>query len=108
MICDGFVGNVLLKLMEGFGEDIMKFTFQKIAENLPDQLDKFKAAVKGVSSMYDFNQYGGAPLLGVNGIWIICHGASSYLGIKNAIRTAKVFSSNDVNKLITEKLSEDE
>jgi glycerol-3-phosphate acyltransferase PlsX len=60
----------------------------------------------GLARKYDFNEYGGAPLLGVGGICIICHGASSSRGIMNAVRAAKDFASQRINERITELLSE--
>jgi glycerol-3-phosphate acyltransferase PlsX len=55
---------------------------------------------------YDYNEYGGAPLLGVAGISIICHGASTSRGIMNAVRVAKEFASHHVNERITELFSD--
>lgn len=82
LVCDGFVGNVLLK----FYESIAGF----IAGVLKDRLDP-EAAGEGLREVFrtvDYAEYGGAPLLGVNGVSIICHGASSARAIKNAIRVA--------------------
>ena len=107
VICDGFTGNITLKLMEGFGEDLMTLLAEKVAHYMPEQTDVFKKAVNDISTIYDFNKYGGAPLLGVNGIWMICHGASASSGIANAIKAATVFSMHNLNLRITERLSED-
>lgn len=104
LICEGFVGNVVLKLMEGLGEDIVAYFLDKVAAAAPRHFEKFKKLVDQIHSTYDFNDYGGAPLLGVDGIWFICHGASTARGIMNAIRTAADFSHHHINRLITQRL----
>ena len=106
MICEGFVGNVVLKLIEGVGEGMMKMLVSALLEQMPDRKEEILTAVNKISHMYDANQYGGAPLLGVDGIWIICHGASDRLGIKNAIRVVKELAADKVNQHITEILGE--
>jgi len=106
IICEGFVGNVILKLLEGFGEDVVKFFMTKIRETLPTQLDSFNRIVKEMKSTYDFNDYGGAPLLGINGIFLICHGASTSRGIMNAICAARKCLENDVNEQIRRRLGD--
>ena len=106
MICEGFVGNVVLKLIEGVGEGMMKMLVSALLEQMPDRKEEILTAVNKISHMYDANQYGGAPLLGVDGIWIICHGASDRLGIKNAIRVVKELAADKVNQHITENLGE--
>ncbi len=105
MVCDGFVGNIILKLIEGLSVGFMKILVKQFMEAMPDQIEKIMEAVGAVTQKYDFNEHGGAPLLGVNGIWIICHGASSSDGIKNAIRECKKVSAHKVNQHITELLS---
>ncbi|MCD4824157.1 MAG: phosphate acyltransferase PlsX [Phycisphaerae bacterium] len=106
MVCEGFVGNVVLKLVEGIGEGLMRGLMKKFAAAMPDQMERIMQIAAGMREQYDFNMYGGAPLLGVAGIWIICHGASSSVGIANAIREAKAFSAHKVNQHIIEQLSE--
>jgi len=105
MVSDGFVGNIILKLIEGLGMGFMKTLVKQFMEIMPDQMERIMEAVGKIAKKYDFNEHGGAPLLGVNGIWIICHGASSSDGIKNAIRECKKVSSHKVNQHITELLS---
>lgn len=90
-ICDGFVGNVLLKLSEGLASSLfalMKNEFQK------DMRGKLGAALlmpglKSIKKMMDYAEVGGAPLLGVKGVSIICHGSSKSLAIQNAVRVAR-------------------
>ncbi len=105
LICDGFVGNVVLKLMEGMAEGVLKAMLQELVEALPGKPDLIRQAAGPIISKYDFNEYGGAPLLGVSGICIICHGASNYHGIKNAIRVALDLNKRQVNEQIVQLLS---
>ena len=101
LVCDGFVGNVVLKLIEGLGEAILTDVVHNIkAEKQSDAEMLAIKAVKTTQSKYDFNDYGGAPLLGVEGICMITHGASDARGITNAIRQAKAFSQHQVNDRI--------
>jgi glycerol-3-phosphate acyltransferase PlsX len=106
MICEGFVGNVVLKLVEGLGMGLVRAMLEQFQQIMPDQMQQVGQAFQQISHMYDFNLYGGAPLLGVDGIWIICHGASKHGAIKHAVREAKTFRDHRVNERITEKLSE--
>jgi glycerol-3-phosphate acyltransferase PlsX len=108
VICDGFVGNVVLKLVEGMGASLLKGFVEDLRAAMPTQIDAIKKAVGRTMARWDFNEYGGAPLLGVGGICIICHGASSFVGIKNAVRAAKEFSRQRVNDSITSILSRQE
>jgi phosphate acyltransferase len=105
MICEGIVGNVVLKLMEGMAEGVIRAMVGELAAAAPAQAGAIKVLAGNVMRKYDFNDYGGAPLLGVNGICIICHGASDATGLKNAIRVARDFSKHHVNERITQLLS---
>lgn len=106
MICDGFVGNVVLKLMEGMIEGVIKGMIGEMKTSMPQAADIVKMAGKAFLTKFDFNEYGGAPLLGVGGICIICHGVSNWRGLKNAVRSAKDFASQRVNARITEFLAQ--
>lgn len=108
IVCDGFVGNNILKVSEGLADaamqmlrdEIMKSTFAKIGYLLArPAFYRFKKRV-------DYAEYGGAPLLGVDGIGIVCHGKSSAHAIKNAILEAGKMIENDVNNRIFRDLSE--
>jgi glycerol-3-phosphate acyltransferase PlsX len=105
MVCDGFVGNVVLKLIEGMAVSVVEALLKELAAAQPAQAGAFKKAGKDLMSKYDYNEYGGAPLLGVAGISIICHGASTGRGIMNAVRVAKEFASHQVNERIMDLLS---
>ena len=106
MVCDGFVGNVLVKLIEGMASSVIEGMHKEWAGAMPEQAAAIARASTDIVLKYDYNEYGGAPLLGVAGICIICHGASSYRGIMNAVRVAKDFASHQINEQITELLSE--
>ena len=108
MVCEGFVGNVMLKLMEGMAEGVVKALLAELSAGIPSQERIIQKAGDAIAAKYDYNEYGGAPLLGVGGICIICHGASNYRGIMNAVRVAKDFSTGRVNERITELLGQRE
>ena len=82
VVCDGFVGNVILK----FYESVAHLFVNLVKERAPDVLAR--PEIKDLFRILDYSEYGGAPLLGVKGISIICHGASTANAIKNAIRVA--------------------
>jgi phosphate acyltransferase len=105
VVCDGFVGNVVLKLMEGMAMSMLKGFIEDLRAAMPQHLQAVKQAAGRIMARYDFNEYGGAPLLGVGGICIICHGASSPVGFKNAVRAAQEFASQRLNDTITGSLS---
>lgn len=87
-ICDGFVGNVVLKLTEGLSEGIFKTIRREIADDSPELVKQFEPVVERIWAKHDFAEYGGAPLLGVRCVAIICHGRSDQRAIANAIRVA--------------------
>ncbi len=104
MVCEGFVGNVVLKLVEGMAEGVIMGMLGEMTATMPGNIDTIKIAAKAIRDKYDFNEYGGAPLLGVAGICIICHGASDLSGFKNAVRVAMEFSKHQVNEQITKRV----
>ncbi|MFP3937938.1 MAG: phosphate acyltransferase PlsX [Phycisphaerae bacterium] len=107
MVCDGFVGNVVLKLMEGMAGGVIRGMIGELTAAMPDHQQNIRKAAQSIIDKYDFNEYGGAPLLGVAGICIICHGASDHRGFKNAVRVARDFAQQKVNDRITDLLSKD-
>jgi glycerol-3-phosphate acyltransferase PlsX len=82
VVCDGFVGNVVLK----FYESVARLIVRMVRRDAPGVLERDD--IRTVFRALDYSEYGGAPLLGVQGIAIICHGSSSANAIKNAIRVA--------------------
>ncbi len=109
MVCDGFVGNVCLKLSEGLAEAVMGMLGEEISKSLKAKLGYLlaKDAFVSFKKRVDYAEYGGAPLLGIRGNAIICHGRSSAVAIKNAIRVASVMARNKVNDRILELFSFD-
>jgi len=108
IVCDGFTGNVALKTMEGaagFAGEIMKGAFQK---NLSTRLGYVltRKSLRDAYRRLDYAEYGGAPLIGLDGVAIVAHGGSTPRAIKNAIRAARDAVQQDVNRHITEVLAE--
>lgn len=99
VVCDGFVGNIVLKLGEGLASAIMQLVKDSIKES--GFLAKAASllvmpALRGLKKKLDYAEYGGAPLLGVEGGFIICHGSSKAKAIKNAVRVAKEFKDKNL------------
>jgi glycerol-3-phosphate acyltransferase PlsX len=104
-ICDGFVGNVVLKLTEGLVDGLFKLIKNELMKESISLALKFKPIVLRMYQKYDYNEYGGALLLGVNGTSVICHGASKARTIKNAIMSCRKFYNQKINEEIQEYLS---
>lgn len=104
-VCDGFVGNIVLKLTEGLSEGLIKTIAREIAEVSPAMAPQFEPVVKAIYKKHDYSEYGGAPLLGVNGVCIICHGRSDRRAIRNAVRVAGEVGRFDLNARIVESLA---
>lgn len=107
VICDGFVGNVLLK----FAESIQGFLFDKMKRQISTNMFSRVGAIlmgpflRRMKKTFDYSQYGGVPLLGTNGVTIVCHGSSNSLAVMNAIRVAHEMVAKKVNSHIVEQLS---
>ena len=99
IVCDGFVGNVCLKLSEGLAEAILSMLKEEIGKTLKARMGYFLArqAFSNFKKRVDYAEYGGAPLLGFNGTGVICHGRSNMLAIKNALLVADELARNQVN-----------
>jgi glycerol-3-phosphate acyltransferase PlsX len=104
VICDGFVGNVLLKFFEGTVEGLFRELLSSLQEMTPDLVDRISPVMKKVQTELDWRDYGGAPLLGVAGLCLICHGRSDARAIKNAIRVGKQLSGSGINEKIIAKI----
>ena len=104
LICDGFVGNVILKLTEGLAEGLFKTISREIAKLKPEMVKDFKPVIDSLYAKHDYSEYGGAPLLGVAGSCIICHGSSDARAIKSAILYARRQYNFDVNNKIIKQL----
>ena len=104
VVCDGFVGNVVLKMLEGVTAGLFKQITAALQTSAPDLLPEFGRAVQPVVDSYDWQEYGGAPLLGVGGICLICHGASEAKAIRSTIRVGKRMVASGVNAKIVARL----
>lgn len=107
IICDGFVGNVVLKVSEGLAEALLTKLKKYLMGNPLGALGlmHLKGSFKKFKKDIDYSEYGGAPLLGVNGVVIIGHGRSNAYAIKNAVRLAKEEIEGKFNEHILEDLS---
>jgi len=107
MVCDGFVGNVCLKLSEGLAEAMVAMLREEFAKNIKSKIGYLltRKAYANIKKRTDYAEYGGGPLLGFNGTGIICHGRSNATAIKNAIRVAAELVQNKMNDRILEMLS---
>jgi glycerol-3-phosphate acyltransferase PlsX len=106
VVCDGFIGNIILKFAESVIGVLTKSFRKNIGSNLFTNLGALlvKPAFSELRRNYDYEEYGGVPLLGVNGISIICHGSSSAKAIKNALSVAERMGVKKVNEHISETL----
>ncbi len=104
VVCDGFVGNVVLKTSEGVFEFTMKMVFQEVLGALDVEQEKAKKALEALIQRYDYSAFGGAPLLGIDGVCIICHGSSGDRAIKNALGVAANYARARLNELIVKEL----
>jgi phosphate acyltransferase len=102
VVCDGFVGNIILKFTEGIAEGMFQTILAELQAIAPEMLEQFKPVMKKIYSNHDWQEYGGAPLLGVGGYCIICHGKSEARAIKNAIRVGKQLVTSGVNQKIVD------
>ncbi len=106
VVCDGFIGNVVLKLSEAVAETIGIMIRENIGDNLIRKLGYFmmRPAFRALKRRIDYAEYGGAPLVGINGISLISHGRSSDRAIKNAVRVAMELAKSEINKHIHEDI----
>jgi phosphate acyltransferase len=102
VVCDGFIGNVALKVSEGLVDMIAAMLKESLAETVTRKIGYVlsRAAYRDFRKRVDYSEYGGAPLLGVKGVTIICHGRSNANAIKNAIRVAAEFAEGRLNQKI--------
>ena len=106
IVCDGFVGNVCLKISEGLADAAMQMPKDEIVKSIPAKLGYLLAysAFKAFKKRVDYAEYGGASLLGIDGTGIICHGNSSSQAIKNAISGASKMVKLNINQDILRSL----
>jgi glycerol-3-phosphate acyltransferase PlsX len=106
VVCDGFVGNVILKTCESISVAIFTWLKHELTRTLLRKLGAFLAreSFRTIRDKTNYEEYGGSPLLGVNGICIIAHGSSTPLAIKNALRVAAESIEHQVNPHIVEEI----
>lgn len=92
MVCDGFTGNVVLKTMEGMGKGIVTMLKEELMATTRTKLGAAlaKPALANLKKRMDYSDYGGAPLLGVSGVSIVCHGSSDAKAVANGIKAAMI------------------
>jgi len=108
VVCDGFIGNVALKVSEGLVDMIRDMLKKDLGATVTRKLGYVlsREAYSDFRKRVDYSEFGGAPLLGVKGVSIICHGISNANAVKNAIRVAAEFAQGRVNEKIEEELDE--
>src|SRR5205085_3431483 len=106
IVCDGFVGNVALKISEGLVETVRMVLKESLNATVTRQFGFLlsRRAFDDFKKRLDYTEFGGAPLLGVRGVALICHGVSNGYAIKNAIRIAAEFAQRDINGQIEREL----
>jgi len=104
VVCDGFVGNVTLKVTEGVANMIFKMLKDELTKSFWAKLGALiaKSALMNLKKKSNYEEYGGALLLGIKGVCVIAHGGSKAYAIKNAIRVAKESVERDINGKISE------
>lgn len=107
IVCDGFIGNVALKISEGLIEAVGALLRESLSSTLSSKLGYMlsRKAFRNFKKRVDYSEYGGAPLLGVKGVCLISHGGSNGNAIKNAIRVAAEFAEGRVNEKIERELA---
>ncbi len=102
VVCDGFIGNIVLKYSEGLAESIVARFLNGLAGKASGILEK--VFLEEFKESLDYAQFGGAPVLGINGVCIVCHGSSSERAIKNAIRMAFSYVENNTGEKLLNSL----
>jgi glycerol-3-phosphate acyltransferase PlsX len=109
VVCDGFTGNIALKISEGLAEAILKMLKREISNVTAGRIGylMLKPAIRNFKKKTDYDEFGGAPLLGINGTSIISHGRSSAKAIRNALRVADDFARKRVYEAISDAIQSD-
>ena len=108
VVCDGFIGNVALKLSEGLGESVSSRLKKSMMSSMTGKALALlgRNFFKRFQKTLDYAEYGGAPILGINGVGIVCHGNSSAVAIKNAIKMAVDYVENRVLERLSRQIAE--
>lgn len=105
LICEGFVGNVVLKVSEGMAEFLLRTVGGALLKTLSSERDIAAKTLAQLTQQFRYQESGGAPLLGIDGVCIICHGSSDGDSIRNALKMATQMSEHHINAQIVEQLS---
>ena len=105
VVCDGFVGNIVLKFTEGLAEGLFQTIMAELEDADSGLIEQFKPVMKRIYQKHDWQEYGGAPLLGVGGYCLICHGRSDSRAIKNAIRVGKQLAASGINEMVVQEIA---
>lgn len=107
IVCEAFVGNVILKMYEGVGGILIKKVKEGMMTTLRSKIGALlvKPALKQTLKAFDLEQYGGAPMLGLNGLVVKTHGSSKAVEIKNSILQCIIFTEQNINQKIKEKIT---
>jgi glycerol-3-phosphate acyltransferase PlsX len=106
VITDGLMGNTMLKTAEGLAKSLFRAIAHEILTLDPDLMPRFEPVAKAIWAKNDYHEYGGAPLLGVNGCLFIAHGSSEPRTIANAIRSCRDYVSSGVNEAIVRRIAQ--
>ena len=105
IICEGFVGNVVLKVSEGMASMMLAAISRDVLDSVDQDRPQVESTFKNITRRYEYSEVGGAPLLGIDGICLICHGSSDARSIANALRGAETLHDHRVNARIVEELA---
>lgn len=107
VVCDGFIGNIVLKTSEGLADVMMKMLKREVTDVATGRIGYLfmKPALRSFRKKTDYAEYGGAPLLGINGACIISHGRSSAKAIRNAVKGAAEFAKKKVNEIVADEIN---
>jgi phosphate acyltransferase len=105
LICEGFVGNVVLKVSEGMAEYMLQSAAREVLSHLDVEREQAGRALENLAQRYQYNEEGGAPLLGIDGVCIICHGSSDSRCIRNALKITAKFKDRNINAQIVAELA---
>lgn len=105
VVCDGFVGNIVLKCVEALADSVFQTVLQEVREMPGDTREALMPVMRNLQRRHDAEEYGGAPLLGVNGVVIICHGNAKARAVTNALRVAATYARQEVNRTIVQEIA---
>jgi glycerol-3-phosphate acyltransferase PlsX len=107
IVCEAFVGNVILKMYEGVGASLIKKVKEGMMTSLRSKIGALlvKPALKNTLKVFDLEQYGGAPMLGLKGLVVKTHGSSKSVEIKNSILQCITFTEQNINQKIKQKIT---